>query len=269
MLHNIQFKGADGLLELTERCNYNCPFCYCLWHCPNYPKGEELAADSWVKIASSLKKAGVKTITLTGGEPLLKEGFWDILSFCAEIFGGKSVSVYTNARLIADGTLEKFKALGISFSTSLQGLKTHPQMTGTKYDAFHTLSVIESASAIGVRAQCGLVMTSANKGEFVDMVAAALYAGAETILCSPVLMGGRALKNRQLAVSRAEWDLAKPVLRRLSEKVIFAEEFECACEKSPEFKNCPAGGSFFAIDPFGNVRKCLHASFIFGSAFGI
>ena len=37
----------DGTLELTAKCNFRCPYCYCVWH--EYPAlaKPELDTDGW------------------------------------------------------------------------------------------------------------------------------------------------------------------------------------------------------------------------------
>jgi len=66
---------------ITRRCNYACRYC---------SDGEassaanELNTGQVLWIIEKFKKAGVKIISFTGGEPLLREDIGNILAFCAE-----------------------------------------------------------------------------------------------------------------------------------------------------------------------------------------
>lgn len=268
MLDKITYDGARALLEITSKCNYNCKYCYCLWHEKGYHIDEELPAEQWLEVLNILKSRGIESVMLTGGEPMLKDGFWRILDKAVGLFGAENVSFYSNASLINQKHLVRIKELGVSFSTSLQGLSTHEQITGYKDGVVHTLQVIERARDMGISVACGCTVTALNKHEFTDIVSAASYAGA-TVQCSVLLMGGRARKNKYLSVTPQEWASIKEEIKALPIPHIFCDEFECTCNKQMESENCTAGKTYFVVDPFGNVRKCLHSSFIFGNVFNL
>ena len=59
-------------LELTAKCNFRCPYCYCVWH--EYPAlaKPELDAAGWMAILDKCAADGVEDILFTGGEALLR-----------------------------------------------------------------------------------------------------------------------------------------------------------------------------------------------------
>ena len=59
-------------LELTAKCNFRCPYCYCVWH--EYPAlvKPELDAAGWKTILDKCAADGVEDILFTGGEALLR-----------------------------------------------------------------------------------------------------------------------------------------------------------------------------------------------------
>lgn len=65
------------ILALTERCHGRC--IYCSADATPYTKRKELTSKEWADILDSLVKAGVSEIVLSGGEPLLREDFCNIL----------------------------------------------------------------------------------------------------------------------------------------------------------------------------------------------
>ncbi|MBO3832323.1 MAG: radical SAM protein [Candidatus Brockarchaeota archaeon] len=72
------------ILALTERCHGRCV--YCSAATAPYAKRKELMSKEWTDVLDSLARAGVSEIVLSGGEPLLREDFCDILEDAASHF---------------------------------------------------------------------------------------------------------------------------------------------------------------------------------------
>ncbi|MDD5097584.1 MAG: radical SAM protein [Candidatus Omnitrophica bacterium] len=95
-------------LELTARCNNNCRHCYI-----NLPvndtgaKNKELKFDQIKAIVDQAVELGALWCLITGGEPLLREDFFDIYLYLKK--KGILVSIFTNANLITDKHIELFK----------------------------------------------------------------------------------------------------------------------------------------------------------------
>lgn len=60
----------------------------------NTPVKEELNTKEWMQVIDKLKDYGVEKITLTGGEPTVREDFYDILGYAINTIG--DVTVQTN-----------------------------------------------------------------------------------------------------------------------------------------------------------------------------
>ncbi len=94
--------------ELTERCNNNCTHCYI-----NYPVNDkqaitdELSTIEIKEIVDQAVSMGTLWVLLTGGEPLLRDDFFDIYTYM--IKKGLLVSVFTNATLITREHIDLFK----------------------------------------------------------------------------------------------------------------------------------------------------------------
>ncbi|TMI73860.1 MAG: radical SAM protein [Bacillati bacterium ANGP1] len=73
---------VSGQWELTCRCNLRCVMCYT--DCFNTPDRlrEELSFHEIVRIMDEIQEAGCLEITLTGGEPLARKGFFGHLRLC-------------------------------------------------------------------------------------------------------------------------------------------------------------------------------------------
>ena len=107
-------------LELTYRCNLNCPYCYL----GSNRHKEELSTDEWINVLKQIPWYGF--ITLVGGEPFLRNDFVDIMRFASKKTLGK-VNVVSNGTLLNGEYIdEMIKASIILFSVSLDGWgKTH------------------------------------------------------------------------------------------------------------------------------------------------
>lgn len=97
-------------LELTERCNNNCIHC-----CINRPahddeaRRRELSTTEVKDILGQAAALGCLKVTLTGGEPLLREDFREIYLHARKL--GMQVVLFTNATLITPDLVELFKRI--------------------------------------------------------------------------------------------------------------------------------------------------------------
>ncbi len=68
--------GQTAVFVRFTGCNLNCSYCDTKW--ANEPDAEyTLMTDK--EILSRIKETGIKNVTLTGGEPLLREGIYELL----------------------------------------------------------------------------------------------------------------------------------------------------------------------------------------------
>ncbi|MCX6688349.1 MAG: radical SAM protein [Methanoregula sp.] len=95
-------------LEVTARCNNDCPHCYI-----NLPAGDraaqeqELTPEEISRIADEAVALGAFWVLITGGEPLLREDFAEIYMLLKR--KGLLVSVFTNATMVKQEHVELFK----------------------------------------------------------------------------------------------------------------------------------------------------------------
>jgi radical SAM protein with 4Fe4S-binding SPASM domain len=95
-------------LEITARCNNDCRHCYI-----NLPAGDEqakkqeLSLEEITDIADQAVSLGAFWCLLTGGEPLLRDDFFDIYHALKK--RGLLISVFTNAALLTKKHIELFK----------------------------------------------------------------------------------------------------------------------------------------------------------------
>lgn len=259
-------------LELTTKCNFRCPYCYCVWN--EFPAlgRPMLDTDGWRRVLDRCSADGVKEILFTGGEALLRKDLFEILDRAQVRLPDARLTLFTNASRLSETLIKEFKRRKIALATSLQGLVTYGAMTGTKRKFNRHLSLLAKASELQWPMSVSMTITKANAHEAPNMFVAAALAGAARIQVGAMMAEGRGREHLDLMLTRPEWDTVKQAIRTLPDAhvpYVFCEEFLCACREQPEsfrlqwadpkHKPCPAGKAFGVVGPNGRFRNCLHA----------
>ena len=106
--------------SITGRCNYRCKHCY--MSAPDAKQGE-LDHDTIMSIVQQLIDCGVREVSLTGGEPLVRKDFLEIVD--ALINGGITITtIYSNGKLVTDKLLDELASRDIhpEFNMSYDGV---------------------------------------------------------------------------------------------------------------------------------------------------
>jgi radical SAM protein with 4Fe4S-binding SPASM domain len=281
------FLPATAVLEMTYRCNHACLFCSCPWFSErgDFPRRPELSAAEWKAVIRRLLEMGVCDLAFTGGEPLLKEGLFEIIEFAAageatfiETVDGAlqtrrdppSLHLLSNGLAMTREVLKLCRRLNIQLSMSLPGLTTLQEHTGAG-DPDRILRWFQEAKALGgIVTVAGVTVTRKNLPELYETISAALLAGADSLLMNRFLPGGRGISYAaELSLTKAQivqmLDTAEEVLKQAGRTGSVGTELpKCVVDPS-RYKQlqvgtrCSAGLSFFAIDPSGYVRACNHS----------
>ncbi len=259
------------IFELTRRCNYACPFCYCVWH--EFPElaRRGLATGQWREIIRWALESGANDILFSGGEALLRPDTPGLIAFARELSPECRLSIFTNGSRMTEPLLKRFKKQKIHISTSLPGLSSYGEMTGTKRTYSRTLELIARAKELRWPISVSLTASSRNRHEFVEMFCAAALSGAASIQAGTVMVAGKARNDSGLALSREEWEALKTQIRALPDGRVsytFCDEMICECRENsteqlaiwgnPSRTGCPAGKNFGVIGPTGYFRDCMH-----------
>ena len=105
--------------SITGKCNYRCKHCY--MSAPDAKLGE-LNHETVMSIVQQLIDCGVYEVSLTGGEPLVRKDFLEIVD--ALLAGGIRIStIYSNGKLVTDQLLDELDRRGIhpEFNMSYDG----------------------------------------------------------------------------------------------------------------------------------------------------
>jgi len=95
---------ADDLrISVTDRCNFRCVYCMPAAGLPWLARDEVLSFEEIVRLTRVLvEHCGVRTIRLTGGEPLVRKGIEDLTAMIAGIDGSLDIAMTTNGILLEE-----------------------------------------------------------------------------------------------------------------------------------------------------------------------
>lgn len=108
-------------ISLTERCNLRCTYCMPEEGIQLRDKAEFMSSEELIEIAKTFVSMGVKKIRLTGGEPLVKRGFDQLIRNLGKL--PVELALTTNAILI-NKYIDDLMAAGVkNINVSLDSLK--------------------------------------------------------------------------------------------------------------------------------------------------
>ncbi|MCL2026519.1 MAG: GTP 3',8-cyclase MoaA [Leptospirales bacterium] len=99
-------------VSVTDRCNLRCTYCIPNETFESLNHNEILRNEEFVELISIFVSMGVKKIRFTGGEPLVRKGFTDILRHTKDIDPELKLAVTTNG-VILGNYLDEFRDIGI------------------------------------------------------------------------------------------------------------------------------------------------------------
>jgi pyrroloquinoline quinone biosynthesis protein E len=274
------------IFEITQRCNHACLHCYNVWQPDTtewpctYPRGELDTARTLALIAKALDETRCEHVTLTGGEPLLRDDLQQILDLLRE--RGAHVTVVTNGRLLTEPVVVDLLDRGVGlFELPLLSRRreVHDQLAASP-GAFDAVL----AAMARIRYHRGMfvavfVATRRNISDLYETIKLAFAFGARALMLNRFNVGGR---------GRAHLADLLPGVRDMRHALEVANdaaaEFDlpisCSIALQPclidlnaypnlHFGFCAAGTerAYYTIDPLGNVRPCNHALTILGNLF--
>jgi MoaA/NifB/PqqE/SkfB family radical SAM enzyme len=147
---------------LTSRCNFHCHYCGC-WR----KNDSEIGHDRLLELFGEMAAAGTRKVIFTGGEPLLREDFAELVR--AVKSHGMMVAVNTNGSLVEQNLAALKDCDGVSLS--LDGPETvHDAIRGS--NSFKTLR--NAAAALnqhGIQLRFAIVVSRLNLDCLDDLLA--------------------------------------------------------------------------------------------------
>ncbi len=113
MMRDGHGRAIDYLrISLTDRCNFRCVYCMPEKGVNQIGHEEVLRMEEIERLVRVAASAGVRSVRLTGGEPLVRKGVVDLVDAITDIPGIINVSMTTNGVLLP-AMADRLKAAGL------------------------------------------------------------------------------------------------------------------------------------------------------------
>jgi len=166
----------DLRISLTDRCNFRCVYCMPAEGLPWLPKREILTYEEILRLARVFVHLGVRTVRLTGGEPLMRQDIDVLIQGLARLDPTLDLSMTTNGFFLAEKA-ERLAGAGLKrINVSLDSLQPERFEKMVRRDGqlvFKILDGMQVARAAGlspIKVNC-VVVRGYNEDELLDFVA--------------------------------------------------------------------------------------------------
>ena len=174
--------ATDLRISVTDRCNFRCRYCMPPEGMPWMPKEELLSYEEIQRLTRILVESGVRSIKVTGGEPLVRHDVDALVRMIRAIDSELDISITTNGYLLAK-MAPKLMAAGLDrVSVSCDSLVKHRFAEMTLRDALdEVLNGLKVAAELGlepVKINC-VVIRGHNEDEGLEFAKLARETGYE------------------------------------------------------------------------------------------
>lgn len=272
-LHRPLCGPALGTLMVTYRCNFHCTMCDMpLKAATHQQQGEqEFSTKRFKEIIREFAALGIPGIGFTGGEPLLREDIFELMSETRRL--GMIAHLNTNGWLLDDAAADRIINIGVdSVNVSLDGATaaTHDRIRNAARSFDRAVQAVERivtrkrTYGSHVRIKTVAVIDESNLDEVPQMFKLGGELGIDCIELIP----------RQPFAGAATGRAADPDLQARVDSLVqwlMTEQHPVPIENSPHhlrlFRNsfaglpspirCSAGYNSLAVDCYGNVFPCV------------
>ncbi len=172
------------LWSITGCCNFRCRHCY--MDAPEAVMGQ-LSTESCIRLIKQMEECGIYSVELTGGEPLVRQDFWQIVD---RLTNSKIhiAQIYTNGWKVNDELLDRFEKRGLkpSFSMSFDGIGWHDWMRGIQGAEKKTLEALRLCHRRGFPTNVEMCIHKGNVDRLTETMTVLAEAGVRHVKASNV-----------------------------------------------------------------------------------
>ena len=255
------------VIDPTDRCNLACPGCYA----KSTADGSDLTYEQLVDIVRQVVDMGVTLITISGGEPFLRERQDQSLTRLARRFSDRGFLVYTNGTMIDEAVAERLGRAGNIFpAISVEGFEHQTDRRRGKGVYEQNRAVRQRLARHGVMTGFSATVTRENcesicSDEFIELRIREGDLFGWFFLMHPI---GRSPRPDLMVTAEQRLLLRQTVHRwRRERRPIFLGDFWNDGHLSG---GCIAGGKdYFHIYANGDISPCVFAPVVAGNIFDI
>ena len=269
---------SNVVFEATQECNQDCVFCYNVWKCSAYPRGELDTIQTKRLLDHIIGDYRPRVISFSGGEPLIRP---DIVELIGHVGRRAVCNVITNGTLTTDSLAGDLVKAGIrifEFTLLSADRQTHNSLVGR--DSFDRLiEGIASVRAAGGSIATTFVAMKRNIGTLAETIELSVALGATSMLFNRFNVGGAGIRQAadlmpSVEELKAALEVADEAARRYGISIACGVPIPpCVLDttryKSLHFVDCAIGtrNAYPTVDPLGNVRWCNHSPKVLGNVF--
>src|SRR5262245_41655984 len=151
--------GLDFLwLEITGRCNLTCVHCYA-GSGPDLPLTGRMKSSDWCRVIEEARAVGCRRLQFIGGEPTIHPDLQTLLEHATHV-GFRRCEVFTNATVLREDLIQRFKKLGVLVHFSFYSFDpaVHDEITGQPGSFDRTVEGIRQLVRRRVRLAAGIIL---------------------------------------------------------------------------------------------------------------
>lgn len=122
-------------VSVTDRCNLRCRYCMPPEGVHFMKHDEILRNEEFIRLIDILVRMGIRKIRFTGGEPLMRRGFFDIISETYRMHPETDLCVTTNGTLLDEyiTDLKKYNVRKLNISLDTMSRERFTSLTGVDH----------------------------------------------------------------------------------------------------------------------------------------
>jgi len=250
--------------ELTLACNLRCRHCA---SAAGQARPNELTTEEALSVCDQFPPLLVQEVDLTGGEPLLRQDWFDIALHLKTL--GISTNILTNGLAVTEETVMQMKTAGVvNVGVSLDGVEaTHDRIRGRKGSFRNAMKTIGMTLERGIGVIVITTVNSLNINELAALHHALETAGVKSWRLQPIIPIGRVLDFRELEITPGDiLQLGDFIRQSVADRR--SDGLDILCSDGLEYiegtenpdrpwRGCPGGWVTCGIMSDGKVKTCL------------
>ena len=207
VVNDISHRELNGTIliwNFTNRCNLSCLHCYSK---ASLEEKDLLSTEVILKTIPKLKKAGIKFVIFSGGEPLTRKDIFDI----ANVFKNEGIMTYlsTNGLYINPSNVKKiidtFGYIGISIDGKPEVHDRFRGLPGSYEKSMKSIDLIhQNEGKVGIR----FTITKETYDSLEHIFDISEKKGIDKIYISHLVYSGRGLDNLKMDIDKAQREKA-------------------------------------------------------------
>ncbi len=273
-------RPSDVIWNITNRCNLLCDHCYMA--ADGHALPDQLTDEETIEIVHRMGEAGVPVVFLSGGEPMMRSNFWEILEEINK--QGVRPTVSTNCTMITPEVAKRLASYGVRWiATSVYGpAEFHDAMVGVPGTHERVVGAIKALRAEGIGVVLKTALSKDTWPYIFDIIGMAKDLDCGMVYICDLITAGRSEGGDDSRVSVEQWrELADYIVRDMLDPEMkfeydigaipsvipyIAEQFIAngvdvskGLERLKTISACPVGKGHMNLNSAGGIMPCQFA----------